>query len=174
MTLDIEGTLFPRANRDNFGADVGMLMYDWRWHVGDRLTLMSDGYADTFGDGLRMFTVGSYISRPERGSAYLGFRSIEGPISSNVLNTAVSYRMTHKWLASAGAVVDFGQAGNIGQIFELTRIGESFLISLNANYDASRDNLGVGVAIEPRFLSLSYRGRVGGTAIPPAYAYGLE
>jgi len=174
MTLDLEGTWFPRAERDNFGEDFGMLTYDWRWHVGDRLTLISDGYIDTFGDGLRVFTAGGYISRPERGSAYLGFRSIEGPISSNVLNAAFSYRMSPKWIGSAGTVVDFGETGNIGQVFELTRIGESFLVSLSVNRDAGRDNTGVGFSIEPRFLPLSYRGRVGGVAIPPAGAYGLE
>ncbi len=174
MTLDVGGTWFPKANRDNFGEDFGMLNYDWRWHVGDRVTLMSDGYVDTFGDGLRMFTVGSYISRPERGSAYLGFRSIEGPISSNVLNAAVSYRMSQKWIAAAGAVIDFGSAGNIGQVFELTRIGESFLVSVGANIDASRNNLGFGVSVVPRFLPLTYRGRVGGVPIAPAGAFGLE
>ena len=174
MTLDTEATWYPRATRDNFGEDFGMLNYDWRWHLGDRLTLMSDGYLDTFGDGLKIFTLGGYISRPERGSAYLGFRSIEGPISSNVLHAAINYRMSHKWIGSVSTSVDFGDAGNIGQTFELTRIGESFLVSFGLRVDESRDNVGVGFSIEPRVIPLSYRGRLGGIAIPPVGAYGLE
>ena len=173
MTLDVGGTFFPKANRDNFGEDFGLLNYDWRWHVGDRVTLMSDGFLDTFGDGLAMVNVGGYITRPERGSAYLGLRSIEGPISSNVLNAAISYRMSEKWIGSVGAAIDFGPAGNIGQLFELTRIGESFLVSIGANIDESRDNVGIQISVEPRFLP-SYRSRVGGVAIPAVGSYGLQ
>jgi hypothetical protein len=42
------------------------------------------------------------------------------------------------------------------------------------NYDASRDNLGLNLALEPRFLPRSRLGQVGGVQIPPAGAYGLE
>ncbi len=173
MTLDMGGTFFPKAGRDNFGEDFGLFNYDWRWHVGDRVTLMSDGRLDTFSDGLAMFNVGGYISRPERGSAYLGFRSIEGPISSSVLNAAMSYRMSQKWIASVGAAIDFGPTGNIGQLFELTRIGESFLVSFGANIDASRNNVGIRVLIEPRFLPTTFRG-LGGVGIPAVGSTGLE
>ncbi len=173
MTLDMEGTLFPKSEQD-FGASVGVLNYDWRWHVGDRVTIMSDGYADTFAQGLRMVALGGYISRPERGSAYMGFRSIEGPLSANVLTNAISYRMSPKWVASIGSAIDLSSTGNIGQIYEFTRIGESFLVSMGVNIDRGRDNVGFNVAIEPRFLPVSYRGLLGGVAIPPAGAYGLE
>jgi len=56
----------------------------------------------------------------------------------------------------------------------LTRIGESFLIRVGFNYDASRDNFGASVGIEPRFLPSSRLGRVGGVSVPPAGAMGLE
>ncbi len=174
ITLDTHATFFPKADRDNFGEDIGLLNYDFRWHVGDRLTLLSDGYADTFGDGLRMLTVGGYMGRPERGSLYLGFRSIGGPISSSILVGSFNYRMSQKWIASGATAIDFGPAGNIGQRFELTRIGESFLVSLGVNVDESRDNVGVGFSIEPRFLPLTRKGLVGGIQVPPAGVRGLE
>ena len=174
ITFNVEGTLFPKAERDNFGAGLGMLNYNARWHVGDRLTLVSDGFADTFGEGLRMFSVGGYISRPERGSFHLGLRTIKGPISSYILSTAYHYRLSEKWLTSLGAVFDFGATGNIGQRVEITRIGESFLVGLGLNVDESRGNVGVGLTVEPRFLPLTRRGRVGGMQIPPAGARGLE
>jgi LPS transport system D len=174
MTFDIGTSLFPEPDRDNFGEVAGMLHYDYRWHVGDRVTLASDGFADVFGDGLRTVSIGTYITRPTRGSMYVGVRSIEGPISSNLLNFAVNYRMSPKWIGTAGTVIDFGRTGNIGQTFELTRIGESFLVSVGARVDNSRNNVGFGFTVEPRFLPATYRGRVGGIPLAPAGAYGLE
>jgi hypothetical protein len=174
IEFDLEGVYFPKEDEDNFGESLGLLNYDFRWHVGDRLTLLSDGYADLFGQGLRTATAGARINRPERGSLYIGIRSIEGPISSNILTGSVSYRMSEKWIFTGGASFDFASTGNIGQTFQLTRVGESALVRLGFNFDASRDNLGVNLAIEPRFLPSSRLGRVGGVQIPPAGAYGLE
>ena len=174
IVFDVEASLFPDPNRDNFGQEIGLANYDFRWHVGDRVTILSDGFADFFGDGLRTFSLGGVLTRPERGSLYLGVRTIEGPISSTILSGSVGYRMSEKWLLTGGAAVDFGQAGNIGQTVSLTRIGESTLLKIGFNVDASRDNVGVNFSIEPRFLSSSRLGWVGGVQIPPAGAYGLE
>ena len=124
IVLDIDGTVFPKPGRDNFGQDAGLLDYDFRWHVGDRLTLLSDGFADLFSDGLRTFSFGGAISRPERGSFYLGFRSIDGPITSNIITASTTYRMSDKWIFSGSTSLDLGPTGNIGQTFGLTRIGE--------------------------------------------------
>jgi hypothetical protein len=174
IVLDIEGTFFPKSDRDNFGQEFGMLDYDFRWHVGDRLTFLSDGFADLFGDGLRTFSFGGVITRPERGRAYLGFRTIEGPISSNILTGSVSYRMSEKWILTGGTSLDFGATGNIGQHLALTRVGESALVRIGFNADWSRDNIGVTFSVEPRFLPRNRLGLVGGVQIPPAGAYGLE
>ncbi|MBC8352603.1 MAG: hypothetical protein H8E66_11475 [Planctomycetes bacterium] len=174
IVLDIEGSYFPKADRDNFGQELGLLDYDFRWHIGDRVTLMSDGFADLFGDGLRTFSLGGVVTRPSKGSVYLGVRSIEGPISSNIISGSVSYRMSEKWILTGSAAVDFGEAGNIGQTFGLTRIGESTLIRVGFNVDESRGNVGVNFQIEPRFLASSRLGYIGGVQIPPAGAYGLE
>jgi hypothetical protein len=70
--------------------------------------------------------------------------------------------------------VDLGGEGNIGQTFGVTRIGESLLISAGFTVDAARENVGVNFAVEPRFLPKNRLGRVGGTQIPVAGAYGLE
>jgi len=174
IVLDVQAVLFPDSARDNFGAAVGLVDYDFQWHVGDRLTLLSDGFFDGFDQGLRQVTVGTLISRPEYGNVYIGFRSTEGPISSNIATGSLSYRMSEKWIATAGAMWDFSSAGNIGQNFQLTRVGESFLIRVGFNYDASRNNFGATFGIEPRFLPHSRLGRVGGVQIPPAGALGLE
>ena len=51
ITLDTNVTIFPDPNRDDFGQPVGLLDYNFRWHVGDRLTLLSDGIFDFFRPG---------------------------------------------------------------------------------------------------------------------------
>ncbi len=175
ITLDMQAILFPDAQRDNFGnADFGMFDYDFRWHIGDRFSLESDGYFDFFSQGLRTVSIGSNLSRPEVGNVYVGFRSIEGPISSNILSAALTYRMSDKWGVKAGGQIDFGETGTIGQTVSFVYIGESFLWQFGANYDASRDNLGFRFGFEPRFTKRPRLFRPGGVPIPPAGSRWLE
>ncbi|MEQ8785893.1 MAG: organic solvent tolerance protein OstA [Pirellulaceae bacterium] len=174
IVLDLEGSFFQNADRDNFGEEVGLLNYDFRWHVGDRLTMLSDGFFDVFSQGLKTVSVGGILTQPEYGSLYLGFRSLEGPIASNILSGAVNYRMSEKWIATAGTAVDFASTGNIGQSIAFTRVGESALLRVGFNADVLRRNVGVVFSIEPRFLPVTGLGNVGGVFIPPAGAEGLE
>jgi len=175
MTLDTKVSFFPRPDRDNFGADFGLFDYDFRWHIGDRVALVSDGFADFFSQGLRTFSVGAYAERPEIGSVYVGVRSIEGPISSNIISAAATYRLSDKWGLKGGAQLDFGEVGTIGQRLGVVYIGESFLWEVGFNYDASRDNFGVRFGFEPRFIGKKGRlFRPGNVAIPPASSRWLE
>lgn len=174
ITLDAQTILFPDADRDNFGADFGMFDYDFRWHLGDRFSILSDGYADFFSQGLRTVSVGANMSRPGIGDLYVGLRSIEGPISSNVVTTALTYRMSEKWGTKLGGQYDFGDAGSIGQSASFVYIGESFLMQMGVNYDVSRDNVGFRFGFEPRFVPKPRLFRPGGEAIAPAGSRWLE
>ena len=114
------------------------------------------------------------LNRPTVGNAYLGVRSIGGPISSNVLLGSVNYRMSEKWIGTASAAVDFANTGNIGQTFSMTRIGEAMLVTVGMNVDSAKNNVGVHFLIEPRFLPKLQITRQTGIEIPPAGALGLE
>ena len=46
MTLDLSGTYFPDAQRDNFGKPWGQTMYNYQWFVGDRTSIISYGWFD--------------------------------------------------------------------------------------------------------------------------------
>jgi hypothetical protein len=173
IALDVEGVVFPEADRDNFGEELGLLNYDFRWHVGDRVTLLSDGFYDFFHDGLRTISLGTLLSRPGRTEFYLGLRSIEGPITSHIVTTSTKYRMSEKWIAHSSLSYDFGPTGSIGQSMGLTRIGESALFHVALNVDHGRDNAGVVLAIEPRLLPSS-RSTIAGAPLPPLGALGLE
>jgi hypothetical protein len=174
LALDMNATYFPDANRDNFGQEFGLVDYDVRWHLGDRFTILSDGAADFFGQGLRTVSGGVLLNRPSRGNAYVGLRSINGPITSNVLLSSYSYRLSPKWISTAGAAVDFSNSGSNGQSFSMTRIGESMLVTVGFNYDGSKDNFGVRFLVEPRFLPKLRLTSQTGIDIPPAGAFGLE
>ena len=174
ITLDTQATLFPRANRDNFGSDFGQFDYDFRWYVGDRLSFVSDGYFDFFSQGLRTASFGANISRPGNGNAFVGFRTIEGPISSNILSASLTYRLSDKWGMKAGGQIDFGETGTIGQTLSMIYIGESFLWQFGFNFDHSRDNFGFRFGFEPRFTKRPQLFRPGGEAILPAGSRWLE
>jgi hypothetical protein len=162
VTLDTHATVFPRPDDDNFGEMIGLVDYDLRWHVGDRVSVLSSGYFDFFDDGGQMVSIGGYLNRPPRGGIYAGIHFIEGPFRSTVLSYSHTYRMTEKWLMAFGTSVDIANNGNIGQTFSFTRVGESFLVSAGFNVDASRDSVGIHLSIEPRFLPKNRLGRVGG------------
>ncbi len=175
IVFNTDFTVFPDANRDNFGTPIGLVDYNFLWHVGDRTTVVSDGYFDFFENAPKYYNVGAFLNRPPRGALYLGFRSLEGPIESNVVATSYSYRMSPKWISTFGTTFDVANARNIGQNFTMTRIGESFLMTFNVNVDTSKGNVGATIAITPRFM----QGRLGGAnpvgmAVPVAGAYGLE
>ena len=174
LTLDANASYFPEENRDNLGEDFGLIDYDMQWHVGDRVTILSDGFIDLFGDGLNTFSAGVALNRPARGNAYIGYRSIRGPFNSDLFTARVNYRLNEKWLMSAAAVIDFGNTGNIGQTFSLSRIGESLIVTVGANVDESKGNTGFSFLVEPRFLPKTSLTRKTGVDIPPAGAFGLE
>jgi hypothetical protein len=173
VTFDSNATWFPDENRDNFGQDVGLVDYDFRWHLGDRFSILSDGAADFFSDGLRTVSIGGLVNRPARGNAYLGFRAIDGLFTANVVNATINYRMSPKWIGSASASVDLGNTGNIGQAFYASRIGESLIATIGTSYDESKDNVGVSFLVEPRFLPSLNVTRRTGIEIAPVGALGL-
>ena len=174
ITLDVNMSLFPNADRDNFGEVLGLLDYDARWQVGDRLALLSSGIFDFFDEGQHIVNIGAFLDRPPKGGLYVGVRLLSGPIHNTVLATSYTYRMSPKWVSAFGATVDLSGQGNIGEHFAVTRVGESFLVSAGVNVDASRDSWGFAMSIEPRFLPKTRLGQAGGARVPVAGAFGLE
>lgn len=173
VMLDTHFEMFPNKD-DNFGENAGLLDYDFRWFVGDRLTLLSSGAADFFTDGQRYVQIGAQINRPKRGNMYLGYRSMQGPFSADVLLATLNYRLSPKWVGSAGITYQLDGNGALGETLTLTRIGESFLVSVAFNADQTRDNVGATLYIEPRFLPRTRFGRTTSLDVPLAGQYGLE
>ncbi len=167
-------SFFPDEQRDNFGESLGLANYDFRWHVGDRTTILSSGVYDFFDEGQQFTRVSLHLNRPPRGDMYISYSDLRGPFYSQVLTFAYNYQMTAKWLSSFSTSYDFGEKRNIGQNFILTRVGESFLITIGFNVDQAKDNFGLTFAVSPRFMPNVSFGQIGSASVPIAGLYGLE
>ncbi len=171
MVLDTHAVFFPEDTRDNFGEPIGLVGHDFRWHVGDQVTLFSSSLLDTFAGGESIVRGGAQLIHNPRGALFIGFNSYDGPFESEVLLFSYSYFMTEKWLSSFSSGYDFGNNMNIGQFFSFTRMGESFFVSVGFGVDASKDNVSLNLAIQPRFLpTVRLGGLVGGG--PPGTGIG--
>ena len=174
ITFDTNISIFPDPNRDDNGSTFGLWDYDFTWHVGDKLTMVSDGIFDFFADGQKIVTIGGFLSRPPRGSLYAGFTLLEGPMDAKIFAISYTYLMSPKWATTLGTSIDFGAQPSYAQNFSLTHIGESFLVNFGFTVDPTRDSVGVALAVEPRFLPKNRLGNANGLQIPPAGALGLE
>jgi hypothetical protein len=159
MTLDLETSLFPDADRDNFGEDFGLYGARYTWNVGEKTTLLASTYFDTFDDGMRIWNVGVNSQRSARGSVYVGLRSIAGAnLDSQILSASYSYQLSPKWVTTMGTAYDFREHQNRGQSFTVSRIGADFIVHVGAVVDPNKDNFGVAFSIEPRFAPFSGAG----------------
>ncbi len=151
MSLDLEASIFPNANRDNFGETLGLLTGRYMWQVGERTQLVANAVVDPFNDGQRVWNAGVLTQRGPRGSLYVGVRQVKaGPVDSRLLTGSFSYRMSEKWISTLGASYDLAEGRDRGQSLTITRIGEYMLFHLGTGYDRSRDNFSVNIMIEPR------------------------
>ena len=171
MTLDLGASIFPDANRDNFGQTFGLVNSRYAWHVGDRTSILASSMYDFFPEGQQMWSVGVLNQRSLRGSVYMGFRQVKGgTLDSQIFTTTYSYVMSPKWVTSMTTAFDVAQARSAGQGFTLTRVGEWLLIHLGGNIDVSKNNVGLGISIEPRLgrstISSTQLGSLLGVAQP--------
>lgn len=151
MTLDLEASFFPNADRDNFGEHFGLIGGDYSWHVGDRTVLLADALYDLFAGGQQLWNVGILTQRSARGSLYLGFRQVKvGPIESQLAVASYSYSMSPKWVSTFGTQYDVAEGRDRGQSLTITRVGEYALLHIGLGYDRSRNNVGFGISFEPR------------------------
>jgi hypothetical protein len=152
MTLDISGTIYPRPDRDNFGAYTSFLEYDWVWNIGDRTSLVSSGWLDPISDGPRVFTVGAFFNRPDRTSFFLGYREIE-PVGSRAVSAAVTYVFSPKYAMTASTTYDFGTNQALSNSLVMTRMGSDLQLSIGISYNALQNAFGAFVELVPNLLA---------------------
>ncbi len=169
MILDLTTTYFPNARRDNFGKAFGQTMYNYEWYIGDRTSFISSGWFEFFdisgqpilisnpthtNDPFKFAVISSgfNISRPPRGSVYLGYTIINtGPISTSALNASYTYWLSPKWYMFFATSYDFGNAILLGSTVSVTKIGKDYLTSVGLTVDPQRMNYNFAFEIAPRF-----------------------
>ena len=173
ITLDAGLTLFPNASRDNFGKGIGLLNYDFNWQLGDRFAITSSGVWDFFDQGVHACSVGGRLIKPGRGELNAGVYWLSNPVRNTVIYINAKYWMSPKWHLSFGSEFDISGQGNIGQSLAITRVGESLIVRTGFYADATRDDYGVTLTIEPRFIPKGSLSNSMGGVKPYGY-YGLE
>jgi hypothetical protein len=156
MILDLSGSYFPQKDRDNFGEDFAFLEYDWLWNLGDRTALTSTGWVDPIEHGARVFTIGSYLNRPDRTNFYLGFRYID-PIQSRATTLAVTYIFSPKYAMTGSSTYDFGTRQALSNSLVFTRIGTDLTMSFGLTYNATVNTFGVQFQLVPNLLASQTR-----------------
>ena len=157
ITLDLSATYFPEDDRDNFGQDWAFLQYDFTWNIGDRTALVSDGWVDPGPNGVRMFSVGAFLNRPDRTSFYVGYRTIE-ELQSNMVSTAVTYVFSPKYAMTASLNYDFTTNPNvISGMLVLTRVGSDLQVSAGITYNSTLNTVGAVFEIVPNLLPANRR-----------------
>ncbi len=165
MTLDVGASVFPRANRDNFGETFGILYYDWGWNIGDSTSLVSSGWMDPIADGPRVFTVGANLSRPDRTNLYLGYRELD-PLNSKAVLANLTYALSAKYALTGSTFYDFGVKTQVNMI-ALSRIGTDLTVSLGISYNSILNTAGVNFMVMPNLFMR------GGGAAGPAGPLGM-
>ena len=152
MTLDVEASYFPDANRDDFGAKWGLLTVRYAWNISPRTSILANATYDFFANADQLWNIGILSQRSERGSVYLGLYQvkIDGILDSDILTASYSYQMSSKWISTVGTAYDIGEHRNAGQSFTITRVGLDFLFHVGANYDVSTGDVSFAVSVEPR------------------------
>ena len=188
MTLDATSTFFPNATRDNFGVPWGQTMYNYQWYLGDRTSLVSQGWFEFWKlagsnplpqsaypysldtgynpNGLNIITTGISLARPPRSNIFLGYTIIDsGPIKTSALNMSISYWLTPKWYGTFATSYDFGDATDLGTMFTFTRIGADYLTTIGLSVDPQRMSYQFAVQITPRISPAFRMGSERGTEL---------
>lgn len=168
MTFDLDTTYFPNSARDNFNKPFGQNMYNWQWFLGDRTSIISNGWFEFWNltaqpiyktniskhndpFGLNVITSGISLNRPPRGSVFLGYTVVNsGPINTSAPIASVNYWMSPKWYGTTSGMYDFGNMILLSASLSLTRIGADYLTSVGLNVDPQRQSYMFAVQISPR------------------------
>jgi len=151
ISFDVFATYFPNESRDNYGHPFGLIDYDFRWQVGERTSIISQGYADPFKDGARNFSLGLVVDRTERLRFYLGYYKLD-PVGTSAVVFNTTYVVNPKYTLSWSTSYDFGLGSNLGQSLLITRTGSDLQVGVGLGWDPLRNNFSATFEIYPTLL----------------------
>ncbi|HYT91613.1 MAG TPA: hypothetical protein VEL76_23070 [Gemmataceae bacterium] len=150
MTLDLSGAYFPHPTRDNFGESFAFLKYDYKWHIGDRLTVVSDGWYEPLSHGTRTWMAGVEINRPDSTMFSFTYREID-PLLTRMVTAVVTYPFSYKYSVSLIASYDFGNNIQMNGI-TLTRYGTDLQVNMGLYVNSVVNTVSFTFEVFPNLL----------------------
>ena len=104
-------SFFPKADRDNFGEDFGLIFNRFRWNISYRTSILGDITRDLFADAQNIWSLGLLSQRSTRGSVYMAYRQVNlgKYLDSQIVTGSYSYQMSPKWISTASYAYDIGE-----------------------------------------------------------------
>ena len=154
LTLDLSMSIFPNADRDNFGESTAFTEYRVLWHLGDRYSLSSEGWADPFDVGARYFNFAANFNRTDGSNFFAAYRYAD-PIQSRLVTAGVNYPLSRKYYMSFIANYDFGINQALSNQVSFARVGTDTTILFGFSYNSIVNNFGLQFAIVPNLTGVS-------------------
>ena len=155
MTLNTSVSLFPNADRDNFGSSWAFLDYLYLWHIGDRFSITSAGWFDPFTDGARYFNVGLNFNRPDNTNFFLSYRHTD-PLNSRAVTAAINYQLSHRYAMNLGTAYDFGINESLTNSVSFARTGPDMTMMIGLTYNPLVNNFGVQFSLIPNIAGAGF------------------
>ena len=174
ITLDTELEIFPDT-KQNFGTAIGLFDYDFRWYVGDRVTLVSSGATDFFSDSDKEFADRGVSESGRRSEATTSATSSSADqiTTQQTIASSMTYGLESEIGITFGSSFNLVPATDLTESLLLTRIGESFLMTFGVSADASTGSVGASFLLEPRSFGKTRLSR-SGFDVGAAGAEGLD
>lgn len=152
LTLDLSGSIFPAANRDNFGVPVGFLEGYLMWNVGDRTNVYANGWLDPFEYGARYWEVGTNFYRDDRTAFTLSYKEVQ-PLASRLVIASATYVFSPKYAVTGVTAYDFGYNASLSNSLLFTRVGTDLQITVGFTYNSLVRNFGFTINIIPNLFA---------------------
>lgn len=160
LVFDVSASYFPQANRDNFGKSWAFLEYNGLWNIGDRTSVLSQGWFDPFENGTRYWNLGMNFDRPNRTNIYVGYRQTD-PLNSKAVTASIGYQLSNRYYTNIGASYDFGIQQAMSNTLSFTRTGSDMTVMIGFTYNALVNNFGFNFLIVPNIVSAIAPGKFG-------------
>ncbi|HKB06184.1 MAG TPA: hypothetical protein VKD90_28570, partial [Gemmataceae bacterium] len=152
LTFDVSATVFPAADRDNFGSQVGLIEYLMVWNVGDRNSVYSSGWCDPFEFGARYWELGTTFQRDDRTRFNVAYRQTD-PLASKVVSASATYVFSPKYAMALVTAYDFGYQSSFSNSLYFTRVGPDAQVTVGFTYNSLINNFGVTLNVVPNLMA---------------------
>jgi len=137
----------PEASvpRDSINADA-------TWRISDTTVFLADESFNTDKQKLALISGGIAVRRDPHIAFFIGDRYID-ELHSNIITSAVSYELSHKYTLLLSQSFDTVNSQTVGSTFGVLRKFDAFYVVVSIFYDGRQKDSGVSFSIVPNGFS---------------------